>query len=220
MRWFGVIFITLLTMTMSLDAAHRKLLITGCGRAGTTFIATLLQKSGYAIGHECMADGGIVSWSMCVNRVGCGVIDICEDTFEHVFHQVRHPLDVMTSWYTNWPDTNIELWKIVRGYLPEIDPSDSPIVHCAKYWYYWNLLAEEKAEWRYQLEQIGWRLPEFTSRSGLKIDFQTFQQISTKTNRYAHIGKRLRWIDLQRELPPDLFLKIQLKAIEYGYYPS
>ena len=34
------------------------------------------------------------------------------------------------------------LWNYILSQIPEIRISDSHLVKCAKYWYYWNLKAE------------------------------------------------------------------------------
>lgn len=128
-----------------LQATSHPLLVTGCGRSRTNYMAVFLEKSGYRILHERLGDDGVVSWPMAVNSLGPWG-PLSEESFDHVFHQVRHPLFVMTSWIVNLHDVNRDEWEFIRRYIPEINLSDSLIVQCAKYWYYWNLLAEKKKQ--------------------------------------------------------------------------
>lgn len=90
------------------DINHKNehfLLITGCGRSGTTYISAVLQEFGLDVRHECYGADGICSWPMTV---------VDDDLpwkwlppgrnkdmkFTHILHQVRHPLKVIASFYT------------------------------------------------------------------------------------------------------------------------
>lgn len=192
------------------------LLITGCGRSGTTYIARLLQKSGYDIQHERPGTIGSASWPM---TVGYYAVDIYanDEPFDHIFHQVRHPLPVIYSWAQTCPDLNLPVWNFIRQHIPEIDPLDSLIVQCAKYWYYWNLLAEQRAEWRYQIEEIETKTSEFIQRSGLFIDPWAFKTTSKQLNGKKKRGNKLSWNDLSKQIPPDLYQNIREMALRYGY---
>lgn len=193
-----------------------QILITGCGRSGTAYIALLLQKSGYDIKHERPGSDGCVSWSMAVNQYS---VDgpYSDESFGTIFHQTRHPLSVISSWITNLYDLRRLEWVFIRKYIPEIVASDSSIISAAKYWYYWNLLVEAQAEWRYAIEKIDEVLPEFMRRSGLTVDLTAAQEISKKENSWASVSHPITWNRLRLELPPDLYVKIQALADRYGY---
>jgi len=200
----------------NLNAESQKILISGCGRSGTNYMAILLEKSGYSIHHECFGKDGCVSWPMAVNSYSPWG-PISEETFDHVFHQVRHPLFVINSWLINLDDLDRDEWVFIRSHIPEINRSDSLIVHCAKYWYYWNLLVEQKAEWRYQIEKLSAVLPEFMTRSGLILDKKLLNKIPLTYNSWKKPGTRITWNQLQMQIPSDLYCKIRRMAFRYGY---
>lgn len=196
--------------------AHKFLLITGCARSGTTYIADVLQSCGLDIGHEVMGRDGCSSWFMCVeakkfpwkNRPSAYRIH-----FDHIFHQVRNPLDVISSVYaTEHP----KALKFFSENIPQINAEDAPLVKCAKYWYYWNLYAERKSEWRYQVEQIDTALDEMSVRLGIYLDKKVLKTISRSTN-HRDRPVKITWTQLRAEIPSNLFSKIQKMALRYGY---
>ena len=198
-----------------LHANTCKLLIIGCGRSGTTYMTRLLQESNYKISHEAFGLDGSVSWPMVVNNYYWNDL-ICNDTFDHVFHIVRHPLFVITSWHINI-HTDHPVWRFICKHVPEIKLNDSLIVKCAKYWYYWNLLAEKKAEWRFQIESFNEDQTEFIKRSCLILDTDKINQIATNENHWNYTSDKITWSELKMELPPDLYFNIRDMAFRYGY---
>jgi len=203
-------------MFQALEAGSHTLLVTGCGRSGSNYMAVFLEKSGYKILHERFGDDGVVSWPMAVDSFSPWG-PLSEESFEHVFHQVRHPLFVITSWVVNLDNLDRDEWKFIRRYIPEIDLSDSLVVQAAKYWYYWNLLAEKKAEWRYKIEDLKEVLPEFIERSGLVLDSRILDEIPSNYNSWNRTENKITWAELEKELPWDLFQNIQDMACRYGY---
>ncbi len=208
--------------TIPVCAAAKKkpasyfLLVTGCGRSGTTYIAELLQKSGLEIFHERLGKDGCASWFMASkddhlsNELIVNAIK-----FKHIFHQVRNPLDVITSWYTNKMDPRS--WTFIYKNIPEIDPKEPLLVRCAKYWYYWNLLVEKKAHWRYRIEDIAEVLPEMGQRLQTEIDKEILTQIQPNINSWSNTSKKVSWSDLKNALSEHDFNNIQNLAIKYGY---
>lgn len=196
--------------------SQRFLLITGCSRSGTTFIADALSLCGLDIGHELLGKDGCSSWFMCIDNALAPWKDrptAQNFEFEHVFHQVRHPLEVISSVYAT---EHFMAVKFFVANIPEIDLSDSHLVKCAKFWYYWNLYAEKKAEWRYQIEQIEEVWEEMGQRLGITLDKEALKKVSAKSN---HRDRKVQfsWLELSQQLPADLFMKIQDMAIRYGY---
>lgn len=200
----------------NLHATIDTLLVTGCGRSGTYYMSLFLEKSGYDILHERLGNDGIVSWPMAVN-FSSPWRPSSQESFQHVFHQVRHPLSVITSWMVNLHDINRDEWIFIRRHIPEIKLSDPLVVQCAKYWYYWNLLAEKNAEWRYRIEDLKEILPEFMERSGLVLDENILDQIPSNSNSWNETENKITWADLEKELPQDLFQNILDMAHRYGY---
>lgn len=194
----------------------RFLLITGCSRSGTTFIADVLSLCGLDIGHEIIGSDGCSSWFMCIDdgkapwnsRPTARGIE-----FEHIFHQVRHPLDAISSIYVTEHPLAIQFFS---ANVPEISPLDSKLVKCCKFWYYWNLYAEKKAEWRYQIEQIEEVWDEMGQRLGIALDRNVLKEVSPKTN-HRKRQVQFTWLELSEKLPEDLFAKIQELALRYGY---
>ena len=140
---FTYLFYLFLLVQCELHADSHPLLIIGCGRSGTNYLALVLEKAGYEIFHERIGKHGTVSWPMTVNSISPWG-PLSEDSFLNIFHQVKHPLAVLTSWIVNLHDLNRDEWLFIRRHIPQIKSEDSLIVQCAKYWYYWNLLAEKK----------------------------------------------------------------------------
>lgn len=192
------------------------LLITGCARSGTTYISEVLKLGGLDIAHEVIGKDGISSWFMCIeaDRVPWKHRPSALGYhFEHVFHQVRHPLKVISSVLAT------EHRKAVKYFsenIPEIYSKDKLIVKCAKYWYYWNLYAEQKAEWRYQVEQIDANLEEMGQRLGITLDKKILEQVPRDSN-HRKATTNLTWAQLKQEIPANLFYNIQEMALRYGY---
>lgn len=201
--------------TESLDK-HHFLLITGCARSGTTYISDVLKLGGLDIQHENVGKDGTSSWFMCIeadhvpwkHRPSAAGFN-----FDHIFHQVRHPLKVISS------VLGTEHRKAIKYFsenIPEIYDKDTPLIKCAKYWYYWNLYAEQKAEWRYQVEQIDSCLEEMGQRLGITLDKAILQQVPRDSN-HRKMTTNLTWAQLKEEIPANLFIKIQEMALRYGY---
>ena len=209
-------FLCLFLGYVKLHATHHKLLITGCGRSGTGYMSAILKKSGYDILHERLGKEGLVSWPMAVNYISSSEPSL-NDSFEHTFHQVRHPLLVMTSWIHTVNNVRHPEWGFVRQHIPEIRLTDSLMVHCAKYWYYWNLLAEKKAEWRYRIEDLNQIFPEFMLRSGLILNANALKEIPPNYNTWRFASHKLNWDHLEKSLPPDLYQNIRDMTVRYGY---
>ena len=141
-----------------------ELLITGCARSGTLYITKVLRLNGLAVRHEIHqgSDYGIVSWCMAVdsNKAAYGPPSN-RYNFKHIFHQVRHPLKAIASQMTEGKRS----WEFICKQVPHIPMDDPILVRSAKYWFYWNLHAESKAELTYQIERVAEVLPEMSKRS-------------------------------------------------------
>jgi hypothetical protein len=227
------------------NSIPKRVLITGCGRSGTKYITFVLRRLGLDVGHERMGDDGIASWCMAVNAesVAWGV-SASRYSFEHVLHQVRHPLDAIASIATFKEPS----WRFICAHAPIV--ADEPVLlRSAKYWYHWNLEAEKIAHWRYAVEQLPEHFEEFCERLQLQPKREALERVSHDVNtrklgRAAHIHEELserlridpnpllkRWLArpagnevLARPTWEDLAAldlalgrDIQDKAQEYGY---
>lgn len=193
-------------------------LITGCGRSGTTYTTNLLRTCGLDIKHEDIGIDGSVSWLMAVDSDYTPHGPGSNGTyFRHTFHQIRNPLDVITSFYININNDFLPAWNYIIAYVPEIKREDPSLVKCAKYWYYWNLKAEQKAEWRYRIEDIEEVLEEMSIRLGVVINKNVLNVVPKNTNSWHPIEKKITWKELQQVLSEEDFNNIQQLAIKYGY---
>lgn len=179
-------------------------------------MADLLKECGLDVKHELIGKDGCSSWFMGIdakkvpwaNRPSSKGIH-----FDHIFHLVRNPLGVISSVYaTEHP----KAFKYFCDNIPEINDSDTRLVKSAKFWYYWNLYVEKRAEWRFQIEQIETVLDEMAYRLGITIDKTILQKVSKQTN-HRDRSVHFTWLKLSELLPADLFQKIQEMAIRYGY---
>jgi hypothetical protein len=223
----------------------KKLLITGCGRSGTKYITVLLKQLGMDIGHECMGKDGIASWCMTINSEIVPWGPSAKDyNFEHVFHQVRHPLLVFSS-LQSFTDQS---WQYIYNNIPYINTNDPDIIKYAKYWYFWNIETEKKATWRYQIEIINEISEQFCQYLDIKHNLQKFELLDKNINTryYSNIFKFLKFLYDKLNIEPpslirsharknystkikvykwedlgnvdkELAQKVQSKAIEYGY---
>jgi hypothetical protein len=192
----------------------RFLLVIGCSRSGTGYITKILKGCGYKIGHELIKKDGASSWEMTVDHKKTPWGDSrSRYRFDHIFHQVRHPLKVIGSVYATEHRRSFEFFQ---KHIPEIKPEDSRLTQCAKYWYYWNLKAEAQAEWTYRVEELDSIWGELEARLGKKLDKNVLKTVPKTTNTRG-VHQDFTWKDLEQELEPDLYLKIRALAQKYGY---
>lgn len=196
------------------------LLITGCGRSGTYYISSILQNVGLDVRHEKPGALGMVSWFNVVEDFPGFNERICpHNTYRTIFHQVRHPLKVIRSWWMlDDPAQRPGLQKYV-GYEKDL-PRE---IKWGRYWLYWNQRAETLAEWTYQVEALPAVLSEFCDRLGLsamgfdrtkKVVEQTPHNLNTN-----HNARRSPEITFERirNLDPVLCEQIREQANRYGY---
>lgn len=209
----GVYFFISKTEDLEPYPRKRLVLITGCARSGTTYISQVLRKCGFDVRHEKDGKVGVASWVMAVDSDktpwGPGANDY---VFEHVFHQVRDPLKTIASASNEPPQS----WQYISQFVPELKPEDSRMVRAAKYWYYWNLLAEQKAEWTYRIEDFDHHIDEMSSRLGINLP----QNANRRVEKYANTRgykEKFTWQDLKMGLDPELYSNIVALAKKYGY---
>ncbi len=195
------------------------LAIIGCGGSGTLYTYKCLQICGFDVGHERVKSFAYVGWPFVGGFYNCLGRPQPEVKFDHVFHQVRNPLNVIKTW-CDPSAASFWIWRYIQSQIPEINHSDALIVKCAKYWYYWNLKAEEKAEWRYKVEDFIDLLTEFECRLNIRLNKDLAESIPKKTDQWdkrRQSTTEITWQMLQQALPTDLFHNIQTMAIRYEY---
>jgi hypothetical protein len=211
----ALVLVAVASLYPSKPKEPKTLLITGCAKSGTLYIASVLKANGMDFGHQRMKAEGISTWDLATNpkRGRWKKLRLKDYQFAHIFHQVRHPLKVISSVYRSENETS---WKYILSQIPQIKPTDSHLVKCAKYWYYWNLKAEELAEWTYRLEDLDQLWEEFGTRIGKKIDRDKVAHVAKDLNT-ARPSTQFTWDDLQRELDPALYSNLRALADKYGY---
>lgn len=230
---------------MSTHRARRRLLVTGCGRSATKYIAFVCRRLGLEVPHERLGRDGIASWTMAAparaRRFG-PPSGTC--SFDHVFHQIRHPLSVIASVRSFEPES----WRFICTHTP-CSPDEPLALRAALYWLHWNELAEHVAEWRYRIEALEEVFDVFCERIGIPFDASVLDRVPTNVNTRVHgrvfhrteeLFERLRldmpvrlraglerrptaeddrrfdWDDLEA-LDGQLALRIRAKAAAYGY---
>lgn len=197
----------------------RRLLITGCPRSGTRYVAKVLSKSGLRVSHEGLGKDGAVCSFLAVddyyyanvhaNPVEGIVVRRRDIEFEHVWHQVRNPINVIDSLVTAPLRRGIWHWYDMHcacGYEPHLEAA-------ARFWVYWNEIAESQAEWRFRAEDIEEVWPEIRERLGL--DPVDLDSIGISKNLGAIVKPRFGF-DLSM-LQSDTAALLTQKAREYGY---
>ena len=187
-------------------ATEPRFVIVGTGRSGTGYISKLLTASGVRCGHEewwnprgTHADGlvGDASWLATTELAG----------YEgFVFHQTRHPLDVITSM------VKVELHQPYLGWQQRLTgPLADPVQRSAVAYVMWNLAAERHAQFRWQVEQVTADvLHEIGRRVGRAVR-PALGQVRTTVNQH-HDRPRIGWGRLGPMEHP-----VRALAARYGY---
>ena len=138
------------TVNAPITPVRMPLLVTGCGRSGTKYIAFALQRMGLDVRHERLGRDGISSWTMAVtseNRMYGPPSSAA--SFEQIFHQTREPLDAISS-CLSFSDSS---WDFICENV-ECPRTASTVIRAATYWLLWNEEAEKIATWRYRIEDF------------------------------------------------------------------
>ena len=194
---------------------QRKLIIIGCGRSGTKFISKLFQEFNIDIRHESLRKNGISSWLLVPNTskrlLGPSYKNVSILKMP-IMHQVRNPLHVISSMQT----ASQVSWIFISKFIPIIE-NDSLTLKCMKYWYYWNILAEEKAVYIYRIENIENEIEkifEIGKFGAPKNTKEILNNISKEINKRQYF--RLKWNDLMK-IDKNLTNDILSLAKKYGY---
>jgi hypothetical protein len=187
--------------------------ITGCGRAGTAYTATLLHHFGYDVGHEELRPDGIVSWPIAAGTIespwGPSPAKILAIA-DVVLHQVREPLAAIRSVQTLAESS----WDFICATIP-CRRDDPLLLRAAKYWLHWNLLSEKAASRTFRLESIRDEVPALIAALGrppLRTDFDSVPRANARPS----VGAALTWDALHRE-STTLADEIAALAVRYGY---
>jgi hypothetical protein len=175
-------------------------LVTGCGRSGTRYTTFVLRRLGLDVPHERLGRDGIASWTMAVDAAERPYGPPSDAVrFEHVFHQLRHPLAVIRSVETFGPES----WSFVYAHTP-CSPDDPILVRGAKYWLSWTAHAERSASWTYRVEELPTALVELCERLGVRHLPSAVSRVPTDVN----TRRRGRPLHLADELAERLRLDL------------
>lgn len=171
--------------------SKKMILITGTPRCGTHYTAALLQALGLRVLHEAVDTDGAVSWK----HLGEGtfsvpkrnrVSEITDPGFTTIIHQVRHPLKSISSMQTLRDCT----WEFMARHI-ELDMNAPVAERGMQCWIGWNSLAETRAEWTYQIENLSEAFPELLSRLNLppqSIPKLSHESRESRVQRFSKIG--------------------------------
>lgn len=133
-----------------------------------------------------------------------------DQDFGKIIHQVRHPLKVIASSTTLF-DLSIDHIKKYVAIPEETVHKDQPIKLCMRSWISWNQLIEEKADWRFRLEELHTIFPVLCEQ--LAIPEQPRPALG-KRNTRRHSD--FTWADLY-QADEDLAAQVQTMSRRYGY---
>jgi len=222
---------------------YRRLLVTGCGRSGTTYVSLLLRRCRLHVPHERkIGRDGIASWLFGAEAsvVPWGPTP-AGFRFEHVVQLVRDPLKSIPSIAT----FRQSAWDYIGRHVP-CDPSRPMLARAAAYWLHWNALIEKRATIRLRTEDLPAALPHVCAAIGASVELDELERVPRDLNTRRHgrifasfetrclrlglvpklpkaLFSRLSpayedtsWADLFA-LDPALSRKVFEKASEYGY---
>lgn len=214
----------------------KKLLVTGCGRSGTLYLTSYLQKLGLDVRHEnpippngVMGKDGMISWFMAADEpnppMGPGRSHY---EFEYVLHLVRHPLKVIASVAQFILKSDIRSYKYIKKYCgfthwPEFSQSfeqEQLYKFAMEYWLGWNNLTNNIATHRARVEflddDISLLLNEFGLTSNTVVTDMISKNINSRSNYIQDEIWSLSWSHLYG-IDKALADKVEMMAKEYGY---
>tara|TARA_Y100000589_G_scaffold241712_1_gene229247 strand:- start:1054 stop:1722 length:669 start_codon:yes stop_codon:yes gene_type:complete len=161
-----------------------KIAVTGTGRSGTNFFATVLSELGKDVKHEAMGADGIASWCI-VPNVKDAVYGPGGDCISNDFvvgHQVRNPLKAIGSLTT----FNKSSWR----YITENSHSlPRKIMHRAMvHWLDWNQRAGDMSSHTWKLEDLEKAPPEILKTLGWEVSKTQWKEANKRAKRGANTG--------------------------------
>jgi len=212
-------------------------LVTGCGRSGTLYATEVWRSLGLDIRHErpvppngVMGKDGMASWFMTVDDPDPPFGPSANQySFQYIIQQVRHPLKVIASvaQFILRMDPSSKAYierNCVGARLTEqqlqLDDTARLIMQAALYWYYWNQMAETKANVTVQVETLPLVLPGLCQEMDLKYRHDRVENIPNTINRRQNYIRETPWViswEHIRQLDEKLYIQIFDLAKKYGY---
>lgn len=192
-----------------------RFVILGTGRSGSGYISRVLTAAGIPCGHESWwnphgrRQRGLVGDS---SWCALALIDWNKYT-GNIFHQVRHPLDVISSYVHRQSFTS----PFAQLKLPLLadDPSGDPLRYGCRIWLDLNRRSTELTKTWWRVEDVDAQLVSQIATTVGAAHGNIEAAIQSVPNSYNSHGtsRRLSWNDL----PRDLVGKIEAAAQYYGY---
>jgi len=183
-------------------------LITGCGRQGTKYIAKALSMCGLDVRHESVGTDGTVSSFYCFESdTYPGDHIVPRPSFNLVLHQVRNPLDTISSIQTGMS------WNWTCKFLP-VGAEDELVKRCCYNWLVFNEHAEKQAAMTYQIEKLENVWGELQNLIGFNKPYKNIERLPRNINTRRHTN--LNWCDIKRAAP-EIYEDIVLASERYGY---
>lgn len=191
-----------------------KFVVVGCGHSATRYMSRFFTQLNIPCGHEdIFSRDGILENETLVGDASWRAMPHLKDFKGVIFHQVRHPIPVLSSFIWLGKNRGLDEWK------PYVDV-DCPVeVGAMRVYSRWNQMCEQgNPYFRYQIEDITAELMfSFCFVIGMPRSFDDIQLLIEKMPRkinfhYKH--KVISWDDL-----PDCDEKQELykTAKRYGY---
>jgi hypothetical protein len=178
------------------------ILITGCCKSGTKYIAKVANLLGLAIGYERVGKDGIVSWKAAIPSTARRLCN----TPVAILHQVRHPLLTIQSCLT----LPAEAWQYIYSYT-SANIAYSALENAMRFWLDWNLIVESEADWTYQIEDLPHNFAYFCEVVGAECDPSVLNDIFIPAQ-----DAQLDWPQL-REENEEVYFEIVNMARRYKY---
>lgn len=190
----------------------KKVLVVGCPRSGTTYMAQLLQSYGLDVRHEEMGEDGTSSWPMATCHKGPWGARRSNFRFQNTIHVVRDPVRVVAS----LPTLKKVSWKFMSNYVL-ICRKASPLVQAMQACIGWNKLIEAQgASIRIKVEEADQLVPAYLQARNVIPPGPPKAPLPPKdANTRKHDA--LTWMDIESEAPAMMVVELKALAEEYGY---
>lgn len=185
-------------------------LITGTGRCGTKYASRYLTLKGLDVPHEKVGKNGTSSWDL-----ACGQKHFIKTElphFDYTLHIVREPMAVISSFAITVPQWE-GAWDFISRNSP-VKLTDSQILKAMKHWYYWNLMAEERATKTIKIED--WSMETVGSIFGISGEEPDVPKDLNSRVSWNRMGVQITTGDCWKE-DPKLMERIRTLARKYGY---
>lgn len=201
-----------------------RLIISGTGRCGTGYMATVLTAAAIPATHEGVwgpAESGVWQWQ----RVESSWLAAphLEDFDGSVIHLVRDPLKTAASLMTTGlfgdvDGPNAAYRETIIGQIPDLFDDPNPLNRVVRYMVEWNELVGRSADYRIRIEDVTAetfeQIADLVGSHHSAIDFdEPMKRVPTDYNHH-HEVEELSWDDLPAGEWKDRLLE---QAKEYGY---